>query len=454
MKDLSISSLEAFGYKQELKRTLKFKDLVIFGMVFMSPVSCMTLFGLLNGISRGHAVLAYLVGFCAMLFTAYSYGKMARAFPVAGSTYSYTQRAIHPYLGFIAGWVMLLDYVLIPLLLYVISANFACALFPQIPYWVWVLIFIIPVTIVNLLGIDVAAKVNNAMTMLMLLGVFCFIALAIINLTDGGLTKSLLLNGVYNPETFSFKPLISASAIAVLSYLGFDAITTLSEEVNGSGSKVGAAAILACIFQTIIYISVVYFAVLTVPDFMSLDNPDTAFFNVAHVVGGVTFQTLITLIIMVSGIATALAGQSAAARLLYGMGRDKMIPASYFAWLHPKYLTPSYSIIFMALLGAIGSFTLRLETISELVTFGALFGFICVNLSVIVHYWIKIKGSTKLQYLLFPSIGTIVCVYIWINLSPLSKTVGFTWMALGIIYLGVKSRGFKAVSSLFNNHKM
>lgn len=435
------SSVESFGYQQELKRTLKTRDLVIFGMVFMSPLACMILFGTMTTLSQGHSVLAYVIGFLAMLFTALSYGKMVEAYPIAGSTYSYTQRAIDPRLGFLSGWVMLLDYVLIPMLLFVISANFSNALIPQVPFWAWIVIYITVVTAINLMGVEVAAKANFLMTGVMILAVIAFVAASVKYIMGGHTGSTFSFQAIYNAKTFSLGPVVTASAMAVLSYLGFDAITTLTEEAAVPPKKIGRAIVIACVVQTLIYVSVAYFATVVTPDFTTIKNVDTAFFDIALTVGGTALQTFITLVIMVTGMATALAGQTAASRLLYGMGRDKLIPAKFFAHLHPKYKTPTYSILFMALIALVGALTISFSLISEMVTFGGLFGFICVNAAVIVLYFFKNKDRKLLSNLLYPALGAGICIYIWLSLSPIAKVVGFSWLGVGVVYLVARSLG-------------
>jgi len=431
--------IEKFGYEQEFKRTLSLRDLVIFGMVFMAPVSSMTLFGIMSVTSQGHNVLAYLFAFVAMLLTALSYGKMVEAFPVAGSTYSYTQRAIDPKLGFIAGWVMLLDYFLIPMFLYVVSANFANALLPAVPFWVWILIYVVPVTLVNYRGVEVAAKVNIFMAALMVAAIIAFVIAAIHTASADSQVPLFNLKAIYNNETFSLSAVVAGSAMAVLSYLGFDGITTLTEEVNTSTKKIKRAILLACVLQTVLYIAVSYFGLLFTPDYAAVSNPETAFFDLASIVGGEGLQTFISFVIIVSGAATALAGQSSASRLLYGMGRDKLLPAKVFSHLHPQYKTPSYSIIFMGVIGCVGAMLIPMEILAEMVTFGGIFGFICVNLSVFVHFYIKRRERNFFTNLLFPLLGVAICGYILFSLSEIGKIVGFSWMGLGIAYLAIRS---------------
>lgn len=448
------ASVEEYGYKQELKRSLGVRDLVIFGIVFMAPVSSMTLFGLMATSSQGHNLLSYAIGFTAMLFTAYSYGKMVEAFPIAGSAYSYTQRAVSPKLGFIAGWVMLMDYFLIPMLLYVVSSIFAHELVPQIPFWGWILIYVVPVSFINIRGVEVAAKVNFIVTALMIAALLAFVIAAAKYALTGNGVSILSMNAIYNPKTFSLSAVISGSVLAVLSYLGFDGITTLSEEVHESSKKISLAIFIALVVQTILYFSIAYFGTIVAPDFTAFKNPDTAFFEMAYKVGGSALQIFITLVIIISGASTALAGQAAASRLLYGMGRDKMIPSGFFAYLHPTFKTPTYSILFMGVIGIAGALNISFANLADMVAFGGLFGFICVNLSVIFHYYIKCKSRNVIMHVICPLLGMSICAYILYGMSPLAKTVGFGWMGVGIVYLVVRSFASQDFKDILENNSL
>lgn len=417
------------------------RKLVIFGMVFMGPSSSICLFGIMDALAHNHVIISYAIAFVAMMFTGVSYGKMAKEFPVAGSTYSYTQHGIDPKLGFLAGWVMLLSYFLIPLLLYVNSAWFATAFIPSIPFWGWILIYIIPVTIINLCGIESVSKFNDGITILM---VVVIVTLAVCTvryfLVVDPSVPLFNLKAIYDPQTFDIAAVLTASSICVLSYLGFDAITTLAEEATTKEGDILKAIILACSFQTIIYIVVSYIGTMFTPDWTVITdaNINNLYFDISLKAGGPWMQSFLTILIILSGAATALTGQAAASRLLFGMGRDKLIPSKFFAYLHPKYNTPSYSIILMAVTGLIGSLTIPLEVLVEIATFGALFGFICVNLSVFVYKWVK-QGEKKLiGHLISPLLGVITCAYILFNMATIGKLIGFSWTALGIIYLVIR----------------
>lgn len=426
------------------------RDLVIFGMAFMAPVAAMSMYGIVTMISKGHSVLAYLIGFVAMLFTAYSFGKMVDAFPVVGSTYTYAQRALHPKLGFIAGWGMLLDYLFIPILTFLISANFSHALVPNIPVWAWVLIFAIPVTIVNILGVELAAKMNFLLVFLMIVAVFAFV-ISTVHFIVTGQESLVNFHAIYNPSTFSLGSIVSGAAITTVAYLGFDAITTLAEEANVSGKRIGIAIILTCVIQTCFYLAVVYLGDIIQGDYTKIGNPDTAFFTLLDKVAGSFLQTFITLMIIASGVASALASQSASSRMLFGMGRDNIIPKKFFGYIHPKFKTPVYNILLMSAMGIIGAIISNLQAISDLVAFGGLFGFSCVNLSVISYYFIKQKERNIVKHLIVPIIGLVVCLYILFGLSTVGKIVGVSWLIIGTVYVFVRSMLSKEDSIFLGN---
>ncbi|MGG1246127.1 APC family permease [Bacillus spizizenii] len=429
-----------------LRKVMKTRDLVIFGMVFMAPVSAQTLFSELSRVSTNHAVLSYLVALVAMLFTALSYGKMAGTFPSSGSTYSYTSKAIHPVAGFIAGWGILLDYLLMPILLCKLSAVYALELFPGVPFWFMLLVFFLPVTISNSLGAAVSSIVNIFMTAIMLISLFLFVGFAIkhISATDG-MQGLFTFKGLYQADTFSFQTMMAGASIAVLSYLGFDAVTTMAEDSTVKGKMVGRAAVIALFMSAFLYCIQAYFATLITQTIGTLKSPDTAFFEIAQTVGGNSLALLITLVISISGISTALAGQASSSRIIFSMARDKRLPAS-FAKLHPRFKTPYISILTLAVLGYLGALCIPLSIVYTIMVFGGLIGFICVNLSVISEFSIKrrkMKGLGFFSYFLFPAIGFLISTFILFSMDVIGKTVGVLWLIFGLVILGLTEKGIR-----------
>lgn len=422
----------------QLKRSYKMKDLVLFGLVFMNPLAPSMLFGISTQISLGHMMLTYLIAFVAMLFTAYSFGKMVEAFPVAGSTYTYAKR-VHPTMGFMSGWVMILDYVFIPVIVYLLAASYANALIPSIPVWIWICLFLVIVTVINLIGNELAMKANISVVIIMLLAFIAFIIAAVAYMTGNDSIGLVHESAFFNPDTFSFGALISGTAIAVVGYLGFDAITTMAEEANVKGNRIGWAIILACAIQTLFAVTIAYFGTSLMPDFANILNPDNAFFDIATTVGGTALQIFITLSVTVGCLATAISSSSAASRLLYGMGRENVLPVKLFGYLHPKYKVPTFNIVLLSAIALICSLSLSVSLVAELVSFGGLIGFASVNLAVIKHYFIDKKERLFVKHLLIPIVGIAVCLYILSGLSTFGKIVGLSWIGFGILYLIIRS---------------
>lgn len=432
------------GYKEELKRVLTLKDLVIYGIAFMTPIAPAYIYGSASGITGGTLALAYVVAMVAMLFTAYSYGHMAAAFPIAGSTYSYTQRAINHNLGFFAGWAMFLDYVLVPLIVFMVGASYANAAVPAIPYVAWVFVIAVVVTVVNYFGVQIAARANLVLVGIMGAIVVIFIVVCAYALTQGTGEGTLVsVRPFVSPDGISSSMLIAGGAIACFSFLGFDSITTMAEEAINPKKDIGRAAILACIVGGGIFILQAYVAQLVWPDYTTFASMDTALFEVAQLAGGAVLAGLYTFAVIISTLTAGLTGQSSAARLLFGMGRDEVLPKKFFTHLHPKYKTPVYNIIIMCLIGIVGALTMNIALVTELLNFGGLFGFMCVNLSVIVYYFIKQKKHNVVSYLILPALGFAICFYLWIHLSKTALTVGGSWLAIGIIYAAITTKGFK-----------
>lgn len=428
----------------QFKRVLKLKDLVIYGIAFMTPIAPAYIYGYASQSTGGMLPLAYLIAMVAMMFSAYSYGRMAAAFPISGSTYTYTQRAINPHLGFFAGWAMFMDYVLVPLIVFMVGASYANALVPFIPYWVWVLIIAGVITAVNILGIEMAAKTNQILVVFMGIVVVTFVIFCIKAITGTeGTTALISITPFYNSETFALTAIISGAAIACFSFLGFDSITTLSEESVNPKDDIWKAAILACLIGGIIFIIQAYVAQLVWPDVNSFSSPDTALFDVANAAGGAMLATLFTVAIIVSTFTAGLTGQGSASRLMFSMGRDEVLPKKFFTHLHPKFKTPIYNILLMCGISVVGALALPIELVAELMNFGGLAGFMFVNLSVIVYYFFRKKERKVVRYLVIPGLGFLICFYLFINLSPTTLKVGFAWMAIGVIYAFLSTKGFK-----------
>ncbi len=440
------TTLEALGYKPEFQRVLSLRDLILYGLVILTPTAPYPVYGIVQQVSRGHAALAYLVAMVAMLFTAASYGKMSGAFPAAGSTYTYAQRALNEHVGFLAGWAMMLDYFLIPLLSVVYAALTAARLLPQIPYWFWAVLFTAAITRINVRGISMTARASRVMMVILTFSSALFVALAVWRIVVahgwGGL---IISHAVFNPATFSLRPMMLGTGIATLSYIGFDAVSTLAEDTRNPEHNIAVATVAVCVIQTIFCFVTVYLAEIVWPDYNTFPQAETAILDIGRVLGGAWMLGWITFVLLVAGLASALTGQAGASRLLFGMGRDGVISRRVFAHLDPRYSTPTRSIYLMGLFTLVGSLLLRFQLAVELLNFGAFVGFILVNLSVIRHYYLRQgrrSGRDFFTNLVFPVTGAVVCTYVWMSLTNLAKIVGFIWLGLGLLYLAFLTRGF------------
>lgn len=440
-----------------LRRTLSRRDLILYGLVILTPTAPFPVYGIVQQTSHGHAVLSYLAAMVAMLFTAASYGKMSGAFPSAGSTYTYVQRSLNPHVGFLAGWSMILDYFLIPLLSVIYASLIANRMLPQIPYEFWAVVFTAGITLINVRGIRVTARAGNLMMVLMIACAALFVMMAAQwVLARHGFGGLLSAAAIYNPATFELKPLMLGAAIASLTYIGFDAISTLAEDTLHPERDISIATVTVCALQAVFCVSIAYLASLVWPDWRAYPESETVILDISRKAGGAWLMGFVTFILLVAGLASALTGQAGASRLLLGMGRDGVISRHVFAHVDPKHATPSRGIYLMGIVALLGSLLMRFQLAVELLNFGAFVGFILVNLSVIRHFYLRERqrsGVHLLTNLVFPVAGALFCGYIWISLSWRAQLAGFGWLALGAAYLAVITRGFRVAPSEMNSLK-
>ncbi|WP_018661974.1 APC family permease [Heyndrickxia acidiproducens] len=424
-------------YKQELKRSLTFGDLLIYGMVFMVPIAPFGIYGSVAQGSNGMVALTYLIGMVGMTFTAFSYARMSEAFPIAGSVYSYAQRGINDSVGFIAGWLILLDYIFVPALLYLVSASALHDIVPQVPIIAWAVLFIAINTVINVRGIEFTAKANKIIVVLELIVLAIFLAVGIAAIVKGVNGAEFTVKPLYDHSHFSMSVVMGAVSIAVLSFLGFDGISTLAEETTEGSKSIGRACVYSLLAVGGLFIIQTWVAALIWPNFNAFKNPDVAFYQIAEIAGGTWLKVLTIVATAFSwGIANALVAQAAISRILYSMARDRKLPG-FLAKIHPKYKTPYLSTLLIAIISIIVTafFSSQIGKLSSVVNFGALSSFLFLHLSVMNYFIRKKKSKNYVAHLLLPLIGFAVIAYVWISLDPLSKKLGFIWLAIGIVYL-------------------
>ncbi len=430
-----------------LRRVLTLWDLIFYGIVLIQPTAPIPLFGVVQDRSHGHTVDTILLAMLAMMITAFSYGRMAALYPAAGSAYTYVGRGLNPQLGFLAGWAMFLDYLLQPILNAVWVAVAIHRLLPQVPYAVGALLFIGLVVWLNLIGIRATARANRVLLgfMFLVIGAFIFLAVRYLFHLEGwgGIFST---EPFYNPKTFSFPVIGAATSLAALTYIGFDGVTTLAEDVENPKRNVLLAAVLVCLFTGLFGGLEVYLGQRIWPDYKGFPNLETAFWDVCRRVGGVALFGGMTAVTLLACFGSALTGTLGAARLLFGMGRDNVLPRKFFSYLHPKRNTPSYNIWMIGLLAYVASLFITYEQSAELLNFGAFLAFMGVNLATIQqYYFVGVPGHKRRWFtdLCLPLFGFLFCLWIWWGLRTPAKVVGGIWFAIGLTYAAIKTRGFR-----------
>jgi len=437
------AGLADFGYKQELKRSLSLRDLLVYGMIFMVPIAPFAIFGVVFNTSNGMVPLTYIIGLIAMLFTALSYREMSRAFPVAGSVYAYAGRGITSWVGFIAGWAILLDYLLVPTLLYVTGAVALQTVLPGIPQWLWVVVFVVLNTFVNLAGVEITAQANRLFLLGELIVLAIFLAYALIAVIKGVNGAHFSTTPLFNKNEFSPNLVFAALSIAVLSFLGFDAISTQSEEVRGGPKMVGRATVLSLILVAVLFVVQTYLAALLVPgkaQFATEDEANQAFYNIAGIAGGHWLTVLVAVTAaLAAAVANSLVAQNATSRLLFSMARDRTLPR-FLAHVSEKRRVPERAVILVAVVSLILglAFVGQVAFLSSLVNFGALFAFILLHISVFAYYLIKRHQRTYGMHLVVPLIGAVIIGYVLYNADINAKIGGSVWIAIGIVVIVVR----------------
>lgn len=443
------ATLNTLGYEQSLKRVLNVSSLVWFGLSYLAPIGVFTQFGIMTGVTHGMTTLSYIVSTVVILFTALSYAKMVSVYPISGSAYSYVQRSINPYIGFITGWAMLLDYILLPMICVLFLGLFMNKYCPIVPIWAWILISVIIIFIVNILGIEPTVKVNT-WTVIFQAGfslLFLFVVAKLI-MEGGGAGTFFSWEAVYNPSEFHMEPFLMSVGILTIAFLGFDAVTTLAEETIQPEKNVGRALLLVCLFAGGFFILESYFCQIAWPSgWREIVDPSTGFFEVSLKIQADYMQSLYFWIGNLASLTCAISAQAAVARILFGMGRDGVLPKKYFAYVHPRFKTPVYGILLVSIISLTAiAFIDGLVDVMSLISFGALLGFTMVNSAVIFHFYLREKRRSPrdtIEYLIFPLIGAALCLYFLFNLAYQTKILGLTWIALGLIYTAATTNFFR-----------
>lgn len=430
-----------------LKRVLSLGDLTFYGIVLIQPIAPVGIFGVAAVISRGHVSATIVLAMAAMLLTAYSYGRMAALYPVAGSAYTYVGQGLNAHLGFLAGWVMLLDYLIIPVLNVLYVGLTLQRLLPHVPFPAWVLMAVAAITLLNLLGIRVAAVANQALLALMTVVIAAFAVQSVrFLLEEQGWSGLFSLQPFYDPATFNFASLATGTSLAALTYIGFDGVTTLAEEALQPKRTVPLATVLVCLITGLLSTLEVYLAQRVWPDYHTFPSAETAFLDVCGRVGGDWLFRAMAAILVVACFGSGLAGQAGASRLLYALGRDRVLPPRIFAYVSRRSGAPVVNTVLVGALAAGGALALSYEKAASLLNFGAFLAFMGVNLAAIRESWFRSgeNRSGRWRDFVLPGLGFLFCLGIWISLPLPARIAGGVWLTAGVAFQAVQTRGFRS----------
>lgn len=432
----------------QLRRQLTLWNLIVYGIVIIQPTAPMGIYGVVSNVARGHVVSTLLLAMVAMLFTAISYGRMARVHPSAGSAYTYVGRELHPAAGYVVGWSMLMDYLLNPIICAIWCAAALGNILPDVPYAAWVVAIVAMFTALNLLGVQASGRVNSllAIGMGLVVAVFLGYAVRYLAMVARPIGGAWLLP-FFDAGTFQAASFFRGTSIAVLTYIGFDGISTMSEEVENPRHNIMLATVLTCFVIGVLSALEVYVAQLVSPYQGAYPENlvDTAYVYVARRIGGAALFHVLNATLLVANLGSGIAAQFGSARLLYSMGRGKSLPPRFFAVLDARTAIPRNNVLLVGGCTLIGVFLLTYAKGAELLNFGAFVAFMGVNLAALVHSRFRseerVRGAVAI-----PLAGFLVSAFIWLNLGRSALALGFGWLAVGLLVYGLRRRGMTEMS--------
>lgn len=401
------------------------------GVILVQPTAPMPPFGAMSAGGNGHVVTIVLIAMFAMLLTAISYGRMARVYPNAGSAYTYVAREVHPVAGYVSGWTMLLDYMVNPMICVIWCSRQMMDFFPGIGFAPWAVGFALLFTWMNLRGIQATARTNQVLAGLMGIVIVWMLVASFRYLMQQPHVD--LVKPFYDPERFTWSSLSNGASIAVLTYIGFDGISTLSEEVRNPRRNILLGMVGTCLIIGILSAIEVYVAQLVWPASEPYPAIDNAYVHIARRAGGLALFTVLGGTLVVANAGSGTGGMLAGARLLYGMGRDGALPRRFFGWIDPVRRVPGRNVMLIGALCLAGAFLMSYQVGAELLNFGALIGFMGVNAASLLHYRVR-AGERSWIHTAIPAVGFLVCLYLWLSLSWTAKIAGGAWLIAGLAY--------------------
>ncbi|WP_282703796.1 APC family permease [Streptomyces sp. CC219B] len=467
MSDIDTAATTTDAADHRLRRSLGFRDLVVYGLLFIAPMAPVGVFGTLDARSHGAVALVYLVATVAMAFTAFSYAQMVRVVPQAGSVFAYARAGLGSRAGFIAGWMAMLDYLLIPAVAYLFSGIAMEALVPEVSRWVWTALAVVVTTLLNLWGVRTAARVGFLVLAMEIVVLLVFVVSAVVVLARDGAERGWLspLSGDGTQGAFAMSAVLGAVSIAVLSYLGFDAIASFAEEVDqggrearwkgGGGRRAGgsakvARAVLFCLaLAGVLFVVQTYLVALLQPTSSAElaaepGRQGSAFYDAVDASVGTWLHDLVAVSKAIGAAFAALAGQAAAGRLLFAMGRDRRLPRALSrtdAGVPRVALLCAASVTLVAAVWAARRDD-GMDHLVSVVDIGALTAFTLLHASVIGWFALRRRGGPVIwwRHVLIPAAGAAITLAVIVEASGTAQVVGAIWLAAGLGVL-VAQRG-------------
>jgi putrescine importer len=429
-----------------LIRSLKTPQVVFLGLAWMTPMIYFTVYGVAFNAADGQMTAAYMAAFIAIFFTAYSYSRMVKAYPISGSAYIYTEKAIHPKVGFLVGWALIIDYVFSPIIAILTFGIFMNTEFPSIPIYIWIIVMNIILAIVNILGIKSAARVSSisVLCQIAFIALFCILTMKDILVNDG-VSSLFSLTPFFNIENGSISSIFSGASLICFCFLGFDAVTTMAEETIDPQKTIPKAIFYIIFIAALMYMAISYLTAIAHPDF-TFQNPDNAAYSLVQLIGGNLLSSLFILVLIIATFTQGLSSMTSVSRFFYALGKESILPKKFFTTLHPKFKTPVANIIFVAVI-SLSAVAINLDTAVLFVSFGALTAFVFVNLCVIAQFYIREKrrsAKDTLLYLIFPLIGVAFIGWLLTLLDKYTLKVGITWIVIGFVYLFIRKKWLQA----------
>ncbi|MGW4160738.1 APC family permease [Streptomyces sp. NPDC004788] len=431
---------------EHLRRSLGFRDLVVYGLLFIAPMAPVGIFGTLDAKSHGAVALVYVVATVAMAFTAFSYAQMVRVVPQAGSVFAYARTALGEGAGFVAGWMAMLDYLLIPAVAYLFAGIAMEALVPQVDRWIWTGIAVVVTTLLNVWGVRAAARVGLAVLAMEIVVLLVFVVSAVVVLVRDGAQRDWW-SPLAGDAGFSAAAVLGAVSVAVLSYLGFDAIATFAEEVTGGSAKVARAVLFCLALAGVLFVAQTWLVALLQPvssTAMAVDpaRQGSAFYDAVDAAVGRWLHDLVAVSKAIGAAFAALAGQAAGGRLLFAMGRDRRLPhvlARTDAGVPRVALLVSATITMVAAVWAARQAD-GLDHLVSVVDIGALTAFVLLHASVVGWFALRrMAGPPRwLPHVVAPVVGAAILVAVIVEAAPSAQVVGVIWLGVGLVVLAMQ----------------